>query len=307
MAKRRKSDTDDRAKALAAGLLGSAPASALSGLLTRFVRGKKDFTQGRPRISSRAAEAFPRKAFGKDVLVEFERGVYPSAGKTVRLGTVPKGGKEVVSLPAAAHEFGHAAGGLPQKVLGGMRKALFSQADLKIPGSKGKMVPLPPTSPAHIPLLLAAATPRKEDEKGAVEFVKKHPAALAAGLSAIPLAEEAHASLKGLSGIRKLYGGRAAAKSIPSMARGFGTHALAHLPAVASIYGVAKIRDLLQKRRKKRPREKTAGLLSRAVKRPLISSPGYLARPDQPGPVYSRRRKRTSINPETRQVVEDTS
>jgi hypothetical protein len=300
MAKRRKSSAgDDRGKALLAGLLGTAPATALTGLLTRAVRGKKDFTQQGPYISVSEAEKFPRKAFGKDVLVEFERGVYPSAGKTVRLPSIPKGKKEVTSLSAAAHEFGHAAGGTPQKVLGGLRKALFASPELRVPGVKGKFIPLPPVSPAHLPLILAAASPRKKDEKGVKEFVKKHPAALAAALSAIPLAEEAHASLKGLSAIRKLHGGRMATKALPSMARGFGTHALAHLPIVATIWGTGKIRDFLQSRR-----EKTAGVLVRALKRPLLSSPRYFARIDEPGPVYLRRRQNTSINPETRQVVE---
>jgi len=273
MASKEDKDRELRSKALALGLLGYVPATVGAGAATRLLQGKgaKVVFSG-PKISETAAERFPMKAFGKNPNIEFIKDVMPSSGRTVRLPVVVgKGRREAVPLPAAAHEFAHSAGGAIQKITNAIKGALFTRPAMKVPGTN-MIVRSPAISPAHIPLLIAAATPRNKDEKGVVEFVKKHPAALAAALAAVPMASEAHASLKGLRAIKKIYGSRAAWQSAGPLARTFGATAASFLPAIAMIWGTSKIRDILQGRRE---REKRAGDLTNLVNLPTTMPTRY--------------------------------
>lgn len=273
-----------QSKAFAAGLLGSVPATLLGGILTRISQGKgaKVMFTG-PKIPQTQADVFSRKAFGKDPLVEYIKDVMPSSGGgLVELPVVGK--KERVPLPAAAHEFAHAAGGPTQRITSFLRKALFMRPATKVPFTKGTFVRSPAVSPLHIPLMLAAATPRDKDEKGVVGFAKKHPALLASILAAGPLTGEAHASLKALGAIKKVHGRGAMMKSAPVLGRAFAATASSYLPAIATIWGTSKIRDWLQKRF-----EKKAGDFSSVL--PSLSStyPVYHGRLKEIGPVKTRK------------------
>ena len=273
MASKEDRDREVRAKALALGLLGFVPATVGAGVATRLLQGKgaRVIFSG-PRISETAAEKFPMKAFGKDPNIEFIKDVMPSSGRTVRLPVIAvKGRREAVPLPAAAHEFSHSAGGAVQKITSAIKGSLFTRPATKVPGTN-LIVRSPAISPAHIPLMLAAASPRSKDEKGFWAFVKKYPAALAAALTVAPMASEAHASLKGLRAIKKIHGSRAAWQSAGPLARTFGATAASYLPAVAMIWGTSKIRDILQGRR---DREKRAGDITSLVNLTTITPTRY--------------------------------
>lgn len=275
----KKKDDSIKTKALMAGLLGSLPATLAAGGLVRLSQGKgAKILHAGPKITETEAERFPRKAFGKDPLIEFVGNGIPSSGRTVKLPVV--GRKEMVPLPAAAHEFAHAAGGPIQATTKFLRSALFMQPATRV----GKlMVRSPAISPLHIPLLLAASSPKGKDEKGVSKFVKEHPAALASLLAAGPLAGEAHASLKGLAAIKKLYGSKTMMKSAPPMARALAATISAYLPAVATIWGTSKIRDILQRRH-----EKTAGDFKNLLET-STHTPVYYGRLKEMSPVNTRR------------------
>jgi hypothetical protein len=280
----RKEDKEKlQSRALMAGLLGSVPATFLGGLMTRLSQGKgaKVMFAG-PKITETQADVFSQKAFKKDPLVEYIKDAMPSSGRSVRLPVVGK--KEQVPLPAAAHEFSHAAGGPTQKITSFLRKALFMRPATRVPGTKSTFVRSPAISPLHIPLMLAAATPKEKDEKGVVGFAKSHPALLASVLAAGPLAGEAHASAKALRAIKKVHGRGAMMKSAPVLGRAFAATASSYLPAVATIWGTAKIRDWLQKRM-----EKKAGEFRSLLPSLGSTFPGYHGRLKEIGPVNTRK------------------
>ena len=282
-------DKDDRtaAKALALGMLGSAPATFGSGLLTRLFQGKhgKIMFAG-PYVSEPEAERFPKKAWKSDPYYEFIKDVAPSSGKTVRVPVVIKGKKEVVPLPATAHEFAHAAGGPVQKITNFMRAALFGRPGGKIPGTN-MLFRSPAISPLHVPLLLAAAAKKpEEDEKGISAFIRRHPTALATLLAAGPMIGEAHASGKALAAIKKIHGPKMALKSAPPLARAFAATASSYLPAIATIWGTSKIRDILTK---KKEGEKTAGDMSTMTSDGSAMNPIHFGRLKEPEPVHTRK------------------
>lgn len=273
-----------QSKALMAGLLGSVPATLLGGIFTRLSLGKgaKVLFAG-PKISERQADVFSQKAFKKKApLIEYIKDVTPSAGRSVHLPVVGK--HERVPLPAAAHEFAHAAGGPTQKITSFLRKALFMRPARKVPFTKRTFVGSPAISPLHLPLMLAAAAPREKDEKGVSGFVKKHPALLASILAAGPLTGEAHASIKALRAIKKVHGRGAMMKSAPVLGRAFAATASSYLPAIATIWGVGKIRDYLQKRL-----EKKAGDFGSLLPSLPSTNPVYCGRLKEISPVKTRK------------------
>jgi hypothetical protein len=217
-----------------------------------------------PTISSDEAAAYPARAFGRDQPVMIDPGRPPHSGRYISLPE-EEGGR--VRLPIAAHEAGHMHGGLLQGAGSAVNNALFVRPEI---GG----VHLPMVSPLHLPLLYAAASPVEKEDKGLWAWIKRNPAALAAGLAAIPLAAEAHASLRGLNAIRKTHGTSAMLKSAPLMARAFGTHALEHAVPVAGLWTAGKVRDLLARWRAKKetPVEKRAGTIERLNDRPSVGS-----------------------------------
>lgn len=165
-----------------------------------------------------------------------------SSGMTIGNKFIPR----YVDMPAMAHEFGHFKGGPIQKATRSLKQLLFTT-----PKIRGRAIG-PQVSPAHIPLLLAAIVPKGE-KKDALRWAQEHPAEIAAALTAVPLAQEAHASARAIRGIAKLPkakgGGRGAAlrASLP-LGKSFGITALSHLPVVAGLWAASKIRDRLQKK-----------------------------------------------------------
>lgn len=251
----------DRLLSAAAGagsLLPFGVGSALAGGLL----GRGALTSG-PTVSSDEAAEYPQRAFGRDQQVMIGPGRPAGSGRYISLPEEPG---ERVRLPLAAHEAGHMQGGLLQRLSGGVNDILFVR-----PSVAG--VPLS-VSPLHLPLLYAATSPVEKDEKGVWAWVKRNPAALAAALAAVPLAGEAHASLRGLSAIRSTHGSDAMMQSVSPMARAFGTHALGHAVPVAGLWAASKVRDLLASLRGKKEQtvEKRAGEISRINDRPSIGA-----------------------------------
>lgn len=175
-----------------------------------------------------------------------------------RLGRVARGWIEIpgleekggAPLAGAAHEMGHAKGGVIQRVTGALSDALFVKPKTVSVG--GRSFVTPSVSPLHIPLLAAAVTSKSDDKT--IRWIQEHPAEIAAGMAAIPLAQEAHASVRALDAIRKLPitsgGGRAGmVQAAGPLIRGLGSHALTHLPAIAALLAASKVRDLIQGRR----------------------------------------------------------
>lgn len=177
------------------------------------------------------------------------------------LAVLPAVSRSPVEVPvgAGAHEIGHAKGGIIQRLSRLARHGLFGKPDIPFTKYRGPFM-----SPLHLPLLVAAASPKKKDEKGLWATLKKHPA-LAATLMATPgLAGEAHASARGVLAARKALGTAQALKTVGPLSKALGFHALGYVPAIAAIYGVSKLRDYLQKE---------GGQVGSAVSRPLISIP----------------------------------
>jgi hypothetical protein len=173
-------------------------------------------------------------------------------------------------MAAMAHELGHAKGGVIQRATDVGTRTMFGQAKYTVPDKKyipkflkGKQLVTPVLSPLHVPLAIAAASPIKEDDNKVVKFIKKNPAAIAAGMTAVPLLGEAHASARALKYIKKMPkkaggGWKGVRREALPLAKSFGTHALAYAPAVAGLYAISKLRDFIQKRREQKKLEKTA-------------------------------------------------
>jgi len=252
------SATGAGAAAVPAAILATSPAMLML---------SKGLTHAKPHITSESAYDFPLAAFGKDQRVHIAPGIAAQSSRRIDVPEVPPAGSRAVSLPVMAHESGHMHGGLVQKLTSLGEHGLFSQ-----PGIGKYRLPMM-VSPVHAGLAVAASLPKTEKNK-VLRWLQSHPAAIAAGMSAIPLAGEAHASARAIRGIHKVYGSRAAAKSVVPLARAFGTHALGHAPAIAGLAVMGKVRDWLAKKRASKSLEKTGeapggGAIGRVVDRPL--------------------------------------
>jgi len=298
----------DRLKAIGAGLISFAPGALASDLLARVLTGKGGGAEP-PFIKAQKAVDLPEKAFGKnkttkEMLFSIEPGAGASSGREIRLHSDEKG---KVSLPAAAHEIGHSMGGPIQKVTG-LAEHLFFR-----PRMDGRALPLT-VSPLHLPLLAAATSPVKEDEKTIWSVIKRNPALIAALMSAVPLIGEAHASARGLYAINKVHGSLKALRSAGPMARNFAATAASHLPAIIALYAASKIRNWLQKKDDSAPVEKRAqavrtGRVSRVVDRPLLGGERIPPRPEESlfpvDPSYPGKSKKWKLKPdEDRNVIQ---
>lgn len=296
----------DRLKSISAGLIAFAPGAIASEFLVRSLTGKGGGTD-RPLISQKETLKFPERAHGeKNLLFTLEPGAGSSSGREIRLHTSKKG---KVSLPAAAHEVGHATGGPIQKITG-LAEYLFYR-----PRAGGHTLPIA-VSPLHVPLLLAATTPVGEKEKGVWAWIKRNPALLAAGMSALPLAGEAHASIRGLQAIKKVYGPEKALMSAGPMARNFFATAATHAPAILALYAASKVRDWIQRSREagveKKAQAVRTGSVGRVVDRPLLGGERIPPRQREDqfpvDPAYLGKSKKWKMKPdEDRNVIQPRS
>lgn len=264
---------DDKNKPRDVGLaVGSALASVpLMHLGAEKLRGALNKGElGKAHLSSRAlSDLSTTMGFSKKSPLSLEYSMHPKQppggmqGKIKLPGErgLPLSRRRSHPLSAAAHEMGHAAPSRFQKYTTAAKNALFTRPSLDVKFGKHNKGPLkgkpkvhritgPMMSPLHAPLGMLAAAPVNEDDSKTMKFLKKNPAAIAAGLGGAALLPELHASAKALRGIKKLRKGAGGGwagvrRELKPMARGLGAHALAQLPMIAGIYGISKIRDLL--------------------------------------------------------------
>jgi len=265
MDKERKKRLLHSLSAVGAGAAGTAAAGAIATPLQMMLA--KGIIHSKPHVSSESGYDFPSKAFGKDQQVAIEPNLAPMAYRAIRVPEIPPEGSGKVSLPALAHESGHMHGGVLQRLSNLSAGGLFLQ-----PGVGKYRLPFV-VSPAHAGLAVAAGLPKSKKNK-VLRWIQSHPAAIAAGMSAIPLAGEAHASARALMGIKKVYGAQAARQSVVPLAKAFGNQAMAHAPAIAGLAVMGKVRDWFARKRESNSLEKKGeapggGAIGRVVDRPL--------------------------------------